>query len=96
VQLVIAPVGGASVDYAERIARQAEALGLRVELDARHETLARKLVDAHAIGAPHVAIAGPREAASGALTLRDRDGAQRTLPLDDALAQRCAAAAAPL
>jgi threonyl-tRNA synthetase len=96
VQLVVAPVGGAPPDYAERIAQAAESLGLRVELDARHETLARKLVDAHAAGAPHVAIAGAREAAAGALTVRDRDGAQRTLPLADALAQVHAAAAPPL
>jgi threonyl-tRNA synthetase len=96
VQLVVALVGGAPLEYAERIARQAEALGLRVELDARHETLARKLVDAHAAGTPHVAIAGQREAAASALTIRDRDGAQRTLPLDEALAQLHAAAAPPL
>jgi threonyl-tRNA synthetase len=96
VQLVVAPVGGVPVDYAERIARQAETLGLRVALAARPETLARKLVDAHAVGAPHVAIAGPREAAAGELTARDRDGAQRTLPLDEALDQLRAVAAPPL
>ena len=60
--------------------------GLRaVQYDAA-ETLSRRIVAAHAAGVPVMAVLGRREQESQAVTLRERDGAQSTLPLAEAVA----------
>lgn len=91
-QVAVVPVGAAQLDQARAAVVRLEAAGLRVRLDDSGETLARSIAVAHHDGVPLVAIVGPREAAAGSLSLRDRDG-QVTLDLDAAIAEaarRCA------
>jgi threonyl-tRNA synthetase len=84
-QVVVAPVADAQEPYArEALARLCDA-GVRASLDARAETLSRRIVDAHAAGVPLFAVVGKREVERRAVTLRDRDGGQRELPLDEAV-----------
>ncbi len=90
-QVVVAPVGEAAVGYAERFAARLREAGCRVGVDARGESLSRKIVDAHGAGVPWVVVVGNREVESGGVRLRQRDGAQRDLPWDAAVAELVAA-----
>ncbi|HZI15406.1 MAG TPA: threonine--tRNA ligase [Myxococcus sp.] len=90
-QVVVAPVGEAAVEYAERFAARLREAGCRVGVDARGESLSRKIVDAHGAGVPWVVVVGNREGAAGGVRLRQRDGAQKDLPWDAAVAELVAA-----
>lgn len=95
VQVRVAPVGPDQREAAAAAAAELRAAGLRVELDEREETLARRVAEAHEDGVPFFAVVGAREAAAGSLALRSREG-QRVLPRPDALAALAAACAPPL
>lgn len=69
---------------------------MRAELDGRGETLARRVVDAHALGVPILVVVGGREVERGAMTLRERDGARRELPLEAGVAEVARACLPPL
>ncbi len=85
-QVVVAPVGGSASDYAERFAAKLREAGCRVGVDARGESLSRKIVDAHQAGVPWLVVVGNREVEKHAVRLRRRDGEQRDLSWDDAVA----------
>jgi threonyl-tRNA synthetase len=95
VQLQVVTVAAEHADYAREVARAARLAGLRVEIDARPETLSRKVLAAHADGIPYLAVIGQREAASGSVTIRQRGGSQEVLPLARACAQLGAASSIP-
>jgi threonyl-tRNA synthetase len=66
---------------------------LRAELDARDDSLGKRIADAHALAVPFMLVLGAREQAAQAVALREA-GSQRSLSLSTALAelrQRCAA-----
>ncbi|MFP2907813.1 threonine--tRNA ligase [Pyxidicoccus sp. 3LFB2] len=90
-QVVVASVGDAAGDYAERFAARLREAGCRARADIRSESLSKKIVDAHGDGAPWLVVVGKREVEAGAVRLRQRDGAQRDLPWDDAVAELAAA-----
>jgi len=90
-QVVVAAVGEAAHDYAERFAAQLREAGCRARVDDRRESLSRKVLDAHASGVPWMVVAGAREMAGGHVRLRLRDGAQRELPWGVAVAELAAA-----
>jgi threonyl-tRNA synthetase len=95
-QAVVAPVTDAQRAYAERVVAALRAAGVRAAIDARGETLARKVLDAHAEGVPFFLVTGGREVDRGAITLRDRQGGRRELPLDAAVAELARACAPPI
>lgn len=86
VQVVVAPVAPAQHAAAQAAVVELRAAGVRVELDDRRETLARRVAEAHAQGVPMLAVIGAREASREALTLRIRDE-QQVLPRAQAVAQ---------
>jgi threonyl-tRNA synthetase len=90
-QAVVVPVADAHRAFAEGALDRLREAGIRASIDARGESLSRKIVDAHAAGVPIVAVVGRREVERGALTLRDRGGKQRELSLSEAVAEvvRC-------
>jgi threonyl-tRNA synthetase len=90
-QVVVASVGEAAADSAERFAARLREAGCRARADVRHESLSRKIVDAHRDGAPWLGVVGAREVEAGVVRLRQRDGAQKDLPWDDAVAELVAA-----
>jgi len=94
-QVVVAPVTEAHRAYAERVLAALHAARVRAELDARNESLSRKIVDAHAAGVPHFVVVGAREAERVAVTLRDRRGARRELPLEAGVADLARACQPP-
>jgi threonyl-tRNA synthetase len=85
-QVLIASIGDAALDYAQRVRDALLDTELRAVLDARPETLGRKIVHARELGIPIVIAIGPAEAAAGTVALRRRDGAQQRLALADAVA----------
>ena len=83
-KVVVAPVAEAQRSFAESVSDRFLAAGIRTRVDARNETLARKVSDAHENAVPIFAVVGRREASTGTVTLRDRAG-QRELPLEEAV-----------
>ncbi|MGC4786538.1 threonine--tRNA ligase [Micromonospora sp. DT178] len=85
VQLVVLPVGDEQAGAAARLARDALAAGLRVEVDGAG-SLGSRIRDAARARVPYAAVVGPREAAEGAVSLRLRGGrALAPMPAADAL-----------
>ncbi|MFG2011836.1 threonine--tRNA ligase [Micromonospora sp. NPDC048868] len=85
VQLVVLPVGDDQAGAAARLARDALAAGLRVEVDGAG-SLGSRIRDAARARVPYAAVVGPREAAEGAVSLRLRGGrALDPMPAADAL-----------
>ncbi|MFY1598125.1 threonine--tRNA ligase [Micromonospora sp. WMMD737] len=85
VQLVVLPVGDDQAGAAARLARDALAAGLRVEVDGAG-SLGSRIRDAARVRVPYAAVVGPREAADGAVSLRLRGGrALDPMPAADAL-----------
>jgi threonyl-tRNA synthetase len=80
-QLVLCPIGEGQDAYAEEVRDRLVAAGYRAALDRRPERLARKILDARTQAIPLLLALGPREAASGSVALRRRDGSRETLPL---------------
>ncbi|MEV0002469.1 threonine--tRNA ligase [Micromonospora sp. NPDC050980] len=73
VQVLLLPVDDAQADAARRLGAEAEAAGLRVEVDAGG-SLGARIRDAASRRVPYVGVVGAREAAEGAVSLRLRDG----------------------
>jgi threonyl-tRNA synthetase len=73
-QVVVAPISELHADYAEAVAHQLQAEGLRVETDLRSEKIGYK-IRAHTLRrVPFLAVVGEREKGDGSVSLRDRDG----------------------
>ncbi|MEX1153267.1 threonine--tRNA ligase [Parvibaculum sp.] len=84
VQAVVATITSDADDYAEKVAAELRAAGLRVELDLRNEKINYKVRE-HSVGkVPAILVAGKREAEEGTLSVR-RLGSQdqQTLSLAD-------------
>jgi threonyl-tRNA synthetase len=82
VQLVVLPVSAAEVEAAQRFAEAAGDLRVEVYADG---SLAARVRDAWRV--PFVAVIGPREAASGEVSLRPRGCDPVVLGLPEALAR---------
>ncbi len=83
-QVVVAPVAEAQHLFATRVLERLLAAGIRARVDARAETLARKVQGAHEGSVAFVAVVGRREVERGTVTLRSRGG-QRELALEEAV-----------
>lgn len=90
-QVVVASVGEGAAAYAEALAARLRRAGCRARADVRDESLSKKVLGAHEDGVPFLAVVGGREVAAQGVRLRQRDGAQRDLPLDEAVAWLSAA-----
>src|SRR5262249_9733945 len=82
VQLVVLPVSAAEVEAAQRFAEAAGDLGVEVSADG---SLGARVRDAWRV--PFVAVIGPREAASGEVSLRPRGEEPTVVALLEALAR---------
>jgi len=89
-QVAVAPVARGQAAYAADVADRFALAGLRAVLFDDNQTLARRIVTAHAAQIPVVAVVGKREAETRGVTLRERDGSQSTMELDTAAAMLAA------
>ncbi len=94
-QIVVANIGQDEREFANNVALAFEDIGCRVIRDFRAERLPRKIFDARELAAPIVAVAGRKEEQAGEVSLRMRNGEQRTLAIGDAVAHLKQHARAP-
>ncbi|MFZ5890413.1 MAG: threonine--tRNA ligase [Myxococcota bacterium] len=85
-QVAVLPVSQAQEELAHVFVRELAVCGVRATVDARGESLARRVRDAHERRVPFVVTLGERERASGQVRLRDEAG-QRLLSRDSALSE---------
>jgi threonyl-tRNA synthetase len=74
VQIKLIPVADRHVDYLRGVEQQLKAAGLRVELDDSNGRMNAKIRDAQTQKIPYMLIAGDRDAASNAVSVRLRTG----------------------
>jgi threonyl-tRNA synthetase len=74
VQATVIPIADRHLEYAQQIADDLRAEGLRIEIDARGERMQAKIRDAQLQKVPYMLIIGDREKEAGAAAVRHRDG----------------------
>jgi threonyl-tRNA synthetase len=70
VQALVLPISDRHVGYAEQVASELRASGLRVELDDRAESIGRKIRDGELRKAPYMLVLGDKEAEAGNVAVR--------------------------
>ena len=71
-QIRILPITDAHVEYSTALKAKLEALGMRVEMDARNETIGYKIRDARMQRIPYMLIIGDNEVANNTVSVRNR------------------------
>ncbi len=94
-QVRVIPVSERYLDYALRVADELEKRNIRVDVDDRDETLAKKIRDASSEWIPYIAVVGEKEVKSGKVTVTIRAESsleeQKRVEMDiDELANRIA------
>ncbi len=88
VQAVIIPVTDRHAAYAQNVAAQLKAAGLRAEVDARPERMQAKIRDAQLQKTPYMLVVGNREAENNTVSVRVRTGEDRgAVPVPDFIAR---------
>ena len=88
IQAVVLPITDRVHDYAVEMAAAMRAQGLRVEVDARPETLRYKIREAQIQKIPYMIVIGDREAADRTLSPRLRDGTElKDIPVEAFIAR---------
>jgi threonyl-tRNA synthetase len=70
VQCVVLPVMGDAQPFAEEVAAELRAKGIRVEIDGREEKIGYRIRDAEMQKIPYMAVVGAREAKDGLVAVR--------------------------
>jgi threonyl-tRNA synthetase len=83
VQVIVANLNDETLDYARQVQAALRDRRLRVELDDRQERLSRKKFDAITRKVPYFVVVGPRDAAAGNVSVRDRADQQTVEPMGD-------------
>jgi len=73
VQVALIPITDRNVEYAQSVAAQLKAAGMRVEIDAGKARMGAKIAIARERLIPYMLIMGDRDAAAGAVSVRLRD-----------------------
>ncbi len=74
VQATLIPIADRHVEYCEGVAQRMRDAGLRVEVDIRSERMQAKIRDAQLQKVPYMLIAGDRDIAAEAVSVRTRGG----------------------
>ena len=74
VQVVLLPIADRHNEFAEKVKKELQKSGIRVELDIRSERLQAKIRDATLQKVPFMGIIGDKEIADEAISVRMRDG----------------------
>ena len=87
VQVVGIPVADGHASYLEEVAAQLKSHGLRVEVDASDDRMAKKIVNQTNQKVPFMLLAGDRDVEAGAVSFRFGDRTQiNGVPRDEAIA----------
>jgi len=71
-QVRLTSISDAQLEYCKKLLEELKALGVRVDLDDRSETLQKKIREAELEWVPFVAVVGDKEVAEGKLSVRVR------------------------
>jgi threonyl-tRNA synthetase len=88
VQAIVLPIADRHNAYAAEVAATLREAGVRVEVDERGESVARKIRDAELRKVPHMLVVGDREQETGAVALREHGGGDAGSMPTGELAQR--------
>ncbi len=87
-QIKLLPMGDEQVDYAYDVKRRMEAVGMRVEIDSRNETIGKKIREAQLEKVPYMAVIGQKEVDAGTIAVRSRkEGELGAMPVADYIAK---------
>jgi threonyl-tRNA synthetase len=88
VQAIVLPLADRHADYAHEVQAALTEAGLRADVDARTESVGRKIRDAELRKVPYMLVVGDREAEQRAVALRrHREGDQGTVTIAEAVEQ---------
>jgi threonyl-tRNA synthetase len=88
VQAIVLPVADRFNDDGAAVSARLREAGLRVELDARSESVGRKIREAELRKIPYMLVLGEREAAQGTVAVREHGGADRgAIPVSELAAE---------
>ena len=88
VQVKVMPITDRTNEYAQSIADQLNALGMRVETDLRNEKIGYKIREAQMQKIPYMLVVGDKEAEAGTVSVRTRNGGDMgAMELDAFIAQ---------
>jgi threonyl-tRNA synthetase len=90
VQAIVLPVSDRFNEYGASVADSLRAAAIRVELDARSESVGRKIREAELRKIPFMLVLGEREAADGTVSVREHGGADRGAIAIDVIAAELA------
>jgi threonyl-tRNA synthetase len=83
-QARVLPIADRHADYAEAVRARLRDEGLRVEFDARSESVGRRIRDGELAKVPYLLVVGDKEAEAGTVSMRARHGGDRgARPLDE-------------
>ena len=92
VQTVVLPIADRHVEYAERVARELRAAGVRAEVDGRTESIGKKIRENELRKVPYLLVVGDSEVESGEVAVRRHgEGDLGAVPVGDFAAQAVAA-----
>ena len=83
VQVVLVPITERHVEYANKVADELKAVGVRVEVDARNEKMNAKIREHALQKVPFILIVGDKEAQAGTVNIRTR-GKEKTEDMSSA------------
>jgi threonyl-tRNA synthetase len=75
-QATVLPVADRHNDYAERVAAELREAGIRCRVDARTESVGRKVRDAELAKIPYMLVVGDAEQAEGKVAVRSHDAGE--------------------
>jgi threonyl-tRNA synthetase len=87
VQAAVLPLSEKFTDYAAEVAKQLKAARLRVEVDQSNEKLGAKIRNAQMKKVPYMLVVGEKEAQSGSVAVRRRNGEQSTVTIEEFIKQ---------
>lgn len=73
-QVIVMPITDRTKDYAESVAKKLRDAGFRVETDFRNEKIGYKIREAQVQKIPYMLVLGDKEAESGQVSVRTRNG----------------------
>ncbi|MGE5764339.1 MAG: threonine--tRNA ligase [Mycobacterium leprae] len=86
VQVVGIPIRTDHVAYLSEVAARLRAAGIRVEVDESDERMQKKIRNAQTSKVPYMLVAGDKDVAAGAVSIRYRSGEQRVgVPVGEAI-----------
>jgi threonyl-tRNA synthetase len=74
IQVIVLPISDKNLPYAKKVAQELTEDNIRVEIDARNETLQAKIRDATISKIPYLLVVGAKEEESSTVALRTREG----------------------